>query len=108
MWTPSVEERQDAVLYASNVPLGATKIHLPRSSGPKMAFPFEVPLKPAVFPVVLWLSRQNFMALELGVPVTNTSNKIVRKVGGPFDLSDAVAGGETPGHQPLLADSSPD
>lgn len=70
MWTPSFEERQDAVLYAGNV--------------------------------------QNFMALELGVPVTTTSNKILRKVGGPFDLSQVAAGAETPGRQPLLADSSPD
>ncbi|CAJ1354393.1 unnamed protein product, partial [Effrenium voratum] len=29
---------------------------------------------------------QNYMGLQLGIPVTSTSNKILREAGGPFDL----------------------
>ncbi|CAK8998519.1 unnamed protein product [Durusdinium trenchii] len=73
IWEPIEAERNDAVLYASNV--------------------------------------QNFMALQLGIAVTNTGNKILRQKGGPFDLksSQVQPGEETPSRftQPLL-DSSPE
>ncbi|CAK8998525.1 unnamed protein product [Durusdinium trenchii] len=60
IWEPIEAERNDAVLYASNV--------------------------------------QNFMALQLGIAVTNTGNKILRQKGGPFDLksSQVQPGEETP------------
>mmetsp|Transcript_94490 Transcript_94490/g.115739 ORF Transcript_94490/g.115739 Transcript_94490/m.115739 type:complete len:385 (-) Transcript_94490:14-1168(-) len=39
-----------------------------------------------VDPVLYASNVQNYMALELGIAVTNTSNKILREKGGPFDL----------------------
>jgi len=39
-----------------------------------------------VDPVLYASNVQNYMALELGIAVTNTSNKILRQKGGPFDL----------------------
>eukprot|EP00435_Cladocopium_sp_Y103_P015954 s539_g3.t3 len=60
---------------------------------------------------VLYASNvQNYMALELGIAVTNTSNKILRQKGGPFDLKASQVHPEVDSPErlsdPLLAESS--
>ena len=40
-------------------------------------------------PLLFASNVQNYMALQLGCVVTDTSNKILREKGGPFDLKAA-------------------
>lgn len=65
-----------------------------------------------VDPVLYASNVQNYMALELGIAVTNTSNKILRQKGGPFDLKASQVHPEVDSperlSEPLLAESSPD
>jgi len=58
-------------------------------------------------PVLFSNNVQNYMALELGVVVTNTSNKILREKGGPFDMKTAkVKPGDNEG-DPSPSDGRP-